>query len=248
MYSWDDKAKVPIGNSIVCVQASKQKFLGKAHIKTVDHQFGGGDYNLIPSVYCQLNTNPSKDSFKYEAVNVVVRAEPAEESNIVSHAKDFFSALNSEKFSKSLAASIILTDDASDNSPRLFASQHVLFQLWRKMDCDILGLCCYAPKNSWQNPAERAMSDLSKKLEGVSIDSYTFGKPTTDMTIKEKQELMEKNYESAKQEICKIWMAPYALAQNVPIQLDSEIVAWGKATWSYTPFKREERELPTWIN
>ena len=237
----DNKAKVPLGT----IAANKQRSIlmrVEYQIKLPDHTFAVADkHKLIPSVYgiCNIDGGSFGDAkgIKYSGPTFIkIRSGKHDSTTTYDHGNDVLEMYNDSQFKPHLWSArkpkpvlVIRTDGGPDQNVRYLSTIKMYFNIWKKLDLDLLLISMSAPGCSAFNEIERRMAPLSKALVGLVIDHKKLGNHLDGNMETVDDELERNNFAAAGEILAGVWNQ---------VQLDNCDVS---AAWK-EPVERKEKE------
>jgi hypothetical protein len=189
----DDKAKIPVGDSIAvstnvraknCAIISTEK--DEDRNKAADHDWSTG--SITPSVTLFSNIPDNYDGSFYSGgengfgeVHVTSRDSVFDSSDVFDHCAQLYEILankkvedddnssNPKSYAETLCALVLQTDGGSDHNIKFLRTKLALISLFQKLDVDHFVVLRGAPYGSFLNVAERAMSLLNIGLQNVAL-------------------------------------------------------------------------------
>ena len=99
---------------------------------------------------------------------VVARAQKFHSSSVESHVNDIYPLLKSLKSDQGKSVVLLTVDSGPDWNVSFLANAIFFYRLWRKLELDLLVVCCYAAMYYAFNKIEHLWAPLLRRLAGVS--------------------------------------------------------------------------------
>lgn len=98
--------------------------------------------------------------------SALVRAQKFHPSTVKTHVNDIYPLLKSLK-EQGQSVVVLTVDGGPDWNVSFLANALFFYRLWRKLELDILIMCCYAAHHSAFNKIEHLWAPLSRRLAGM---------------------------------------------------------------------------------